>query len=346
MRARRIHQAGSRKSCEALLYGGSCTPSNNDARGPIQRKAPDRADCRAYGRTHRTLRSSADLGAEKREVPDEQNESAMKTSRTALATDEIARLIFSGVFTPGQKLTEQELARTLNVSRIPIREALRELARDGLVRVAPRRGAHVARMNRADVAELYDVRATLEGLAAYLCAKHIGPVELVRLDGALGQMRQTVLDGDVDRYSQLTYRFRDIVAENAGNRLLREQIRGLSRRAMKFRFIANRIPGRINDALASNERLVEAIKVHDSRAAEMVAWLGVQNCKSALLNRYFGETVRADERTALERNLPVPERATMEPATSEAGPAPHVRAAGDIATPGEASVGQIRLGAE
>jgi DNA-binding GntR family transcriptional regulator len=244
---------------------------------------------------------------------------APKTTRVQFATDEIAKLIFSGTVIPGQRLIEQELARQLNVSRIPIREALRELSRDGLVRLVPRRGAFVARMNRADVAELFEVRATLEGLTAYLCAKHISPTEIVRLEGALGQMRRTALNGEVDRFSELSIRFREIIAENASNRLLRELVRGLSRRSLKFRFIAMRMPGRLQESLASYERLLEAIRDHDSREAEMVRWLSVQRTKRALLSGYFGETVRPEQRSELERDLPELDHPALEPTASSGG---------------------------
>lgn len=227
-----------------------------------------------------------------------------RTSRTQFAADEIARRIFVGAFRPGQQLTEQGLARQLSVSRIPVREALRELASEGLVHLIPRRGAFVNRMDPADVAETYEARALLEGYAVRLCAEHIGPKGVLQLQDILGQMRDAVSKGEVDRYSDLNMQFQAVIWENTPNRVLAELARQLSRRSLKLRLIAMRLPGRAEESLASHEHLFEAIRNRDPRSAEMIRWLTVQRAKRALLSGYFGEGVRPEHRSALERDLP------------------------------------------
>lgn len=224
-------------------------------------------------------------------------------SRAQFAADEIAKLIFAGSLRPGQQLIEEDLAQQLHVSRVPIREALRELSREGLVHVIARRGAFVARMDRVEALETYDVRATLEGFAAGLCAAQIGVKPLLELQELLTQMRDAVPKGDVDRYSRLSLQFHAVIWKHTPNRLLRELIGQLWRRSLKLRLIAMRLPRRLEESLASNERLFDALRRHDSRSAEMVRWLAVQQAKHALMSGYFKEE-RTDRRIQLERDLP------------------------------------------
>jgi DNA-binding GntR family transcriptional regulator len=226
-----------------------------------------------------------------------------KASRAAFAADEISKLIFAGSLRPGQQLIEEDLAQQLHVSRAPVREALRELSREGLVHVIARRGAFVARMDRAEAAEMYDVRAAIEGIAVGLCAQQIGPQPILELQGLIVQMREAVSIGDIDRYSRLQLEFQTVVWEHTPNRVLREMIRQLWRRSLKLRLIALRLPGRLEEALASYERLLDAIRRRDSRAAEMIRWLALQSAKQALMRGYFSET-HFDRRVQLERDLP------------------------------------------
>lgn len=80
--------------------------------------------------------------------------------------------IISGVLAPDQRLVERDLAAALDVSRMPLREALPQLEADGFIRILPRRGAVVTRLTLRDIEELFDVRESLEVLAAKLAARH------------------------------------------------------------------------------------------------------------------------------------------------------------------------------
>ena len=158
-------------------------------------------------------------------------------------------------------------------------------------------------MDATDVAETFDVRATLEGLAAQLCAERIGAKPLRELEDLLVEMREAASSGDIELYSRATLQFKVVIWTNTPNRVLRELLRRMWRRSLKVRLIALRLPGAIEDSLASSERLFEALKRHDSQAAQMVRWLSVQQAKHAVIRDYFGEP-RPDRRSQLERDLP------------------------------------------
>jgi len=222
-------------------------------------------------------------------------------SRARHAADEIAKAILSGALRPGERLGEEEWARRLSVSRVPIREALRALEREGLVELHERRGAFVTKMDRSEFLETYDVRAVLEGYAARLCATTVGAVALDQLAHELARMREAAERGDVDQYGQLSIGFLQIVWDNVPNRVAADLVRRMWRRSLRLRLISMRLPGYVATSLAAHEHLLEALREHDSRSAEMVRWLAVQRAKRALLTGYYA---RPEERSRLEQDLP------------------------------------------
>jgi DNA-binding GntR family transcriptional regulator len=100
--------------------------------------------------------------------------------RTAheLVRDTLRRAIFSGLLTGGTHLGQAEIAAQLAVSTTPVREALRDLAADGLIRIDPHRGAVVHELDADDLREIYEIRSALETLAIRKAAKHITAEEL------------------------------------------------------------------------------------------------------------------------------------------------------------------------
>lgn len=91
--------------------------------------------------------------------------------------DDTREAILSGRFALGQRLVEADLARELRVSRGPVREALGRLHGEGLVDLVPNRGALVRRLSRKEVTDRYQLRIAVEGLAAELCARHLGQAD-------------------------------------------------------------------------------------------------------------------------------------------------------------------------
>ena len=108
---------------------------------------------------------------------------------------EIADAILSGAFPPGFRLDEQSLAQRYNVSRTPVREALRQLAATGLIDIRPRRGAVVAQVTPAQLEELFVAMGEMEATCARLAAIRMTPVERRRLQSLHDGMAELVRDG-------------------------------------------------------------------------------------------------------------------------------------------------------
>jgi DNA-binding GntR family transcriptional regulator len=236
-------------------------------------------------------------------------------SRAAVAAEQIAAMIMNGDLRDGERLVEEELAGRLGMSRLPVREALRMLAQEGLVTVLPRRGAFVTHFGPREMIDVYDVRAELLGFAARLVASSIEEARLAELEAILVKMRQAVAAGDVDAYVQHHQRLRRIVWESTPNSLLRDLIWQVWRRGVRLRVIALHLPGRMARSLHVHEELVRAFRQRDSTYAERLIWVLSQDAKQALLDQYFGD--QADSADRIEPTLPDLSALTLPRASDE-----------------------------
>ncbi|MBF8189848.1 GntR family transcriptional regulator [Nonomuraea sp. K274] len=138
-----------------------------------------------------------------------------------VAWSRLRDLILDGTYPPGARLTEMEAAATLRMSRTPVREALRALAADGLVRPSGR-GVVVVALERDDLGEAYQVRAALEALTAELAAirqreGHIAPAALAALRDLADETASVTARGRLPEAAGLNRRFHGMIAELAGN---------------------------------------------------------------------------------------------------------------------------------
>ncbi|GHA08645.1 GntR family transcriptional regulator [Streptomyces tauricus] len=182
--------------------------------------------------------------------------------------DTLRRRIVEAELRPGQRLVERDLATELEVSRIPLREALRLLAADGLVLLVPHRGALVAPFTPADVRDLFDVRESLESLAARLAAERTDRAGLLRLAARLDSARAATRDGDRDAIAAANSGFHNDIVELADNPLLTGLMRPLEARThWLFRLTAQRDTAQ---QCSEHEELYEAIAAgHGDRAASL-----------------------------------------------------------------------------
>ena len=127
-----------------------------------------------------------------------------------LVTEHLRTAILDGELQPGEWLRQQQIADALGVSQMPVREALKALAADGVVEYVPYRGARVVGFSPDDVADLYSQRSFLEGRAARAAAHSITPEELAQLRAVHTEMRGQ-LTSSISRYSLLNRRFHQII---------------------------------------------------------------------------------------------------------------------------------------
>ncbi|MGW5641678.1 GntR family transcriptional regulator [Saccharopolyspora sp. NPDC003752] len=138
--------------------------------------------------------------------------------------------IFEGHYAPGTRLIERDLAAEFNVSRLPVREALRMLIQEGLVAERASRGSVVARLSDKDVEDLFDVRLSLEVLACRLAAQRATPEDIARLDALLDRAADALARGSINEAHRANSEFHDEVTRIADNGFLRAALEPLQGR--------------------------------------------------------------------------------------------------------------------
>jgi DNA-binding GntR family transcriptional regulator len=152
-----------------------------------------------------------------------------RVSRPAGVLERLRALILTGEYGPEERLIEEQLAERLGVSRTPVRQALTMLEAEGLVEIAPNRGATVCSFSTEDVWDIYDLRAVLEGHAARRAAGRIERVELERLRELVGEMeglagRFEDHEEEIRTLVKLNQEFHWTIVEASRNRRLRRLI--------------------------------------------------------------------------------------------------------------------------
>lgn len=192
--------------------------------------------------------------------------------------DELRRRIIDRIYEPGHRLTEERLASDFGVSRNPVREAIRVLEAEGFLIAQPRRGAVVASMTAQDVEDLFDVRLSLEVLAAQLAAARAGADGAESLERLLAEARVTRHDTDL---AALNTRFHATICELAGNELLSGIMESLHGRLQWV--YRQSVSERAKDSWTEHEALAAAIRAGDVGAAGAAARTHVLAARDAAL---------------------------------------------------------------
>lgn len=208
--------------------------------------------------------------------------------------DQIRGRIVRGELPPGSKMVERELADSLGVSRVPIREALRMLESEGFVQVVPRRGVVVKVLSRTDVEELFDVRESLEALTARRAAERVSEASLRRLRRCLDRAHAAAEAGKQDQFGDANVAFHDEIARVAENRLLETLLDPL-RAQLNWIFRQADDPDRL---CSEHEQLFEAIAAGDPLRASAVAAAHVNSSRATAFRVLFDEVSRADSEPA------------------------------------------------
>lgn len=197
----------------------------------------------------------------------------------AVIRDKLRQRILSGEFRPGARLVEGKLSTEMAVSRIPVREALRALAAEGLVTLEPRRGASVAVLSDDLAYDMVEVRATLEGLNAKLAAQRRDDDTIARLKRILDDGNDAVSREDIEKCRELNAMFHETLATVAGNVVLTDLMRSLrDRTALVF---APSNMRRVRENWADHAQILNAVIAGNGELASLLATQHVHNAARA-----------------------------------------------------------------
>jgi DNA-binding GntR family transcriptional regulator len=238
--------------------------------------------------------------------PDPQDSPITLLARRSLAQlvqGELERQILSGEVRAGQRLNEVALAQRLQVSRGPIREALRSLEEAGLVDFEKNRGAAVRVISPAAAVEIYEIRAALEALACHRLGARVTSPQIDELRPLVDQMDVAAEAGDVGAFNRLNIAFHGRLVEFAGSRELAVMYRRLVGNLTLFRLRTLAIEGSLAESNAEHRRILESLAA-------------AQGARAALLMQEHIESSSHRTQVALgvlERDSAQPRSATQHP---------------------------------
>lgn len=194
---------------------------------------------------------------------------------------EVYKMIREGItglkLLAGAPLKELDLAQKLGVSRTPIREALNQLSKEGIVEIYPRKGAFVKRWTKEEVIEILILREVLEGLAARLATKKLEEESIQRLKGYFAGYK-----GNSIEYARLDEKFHGEVIQASGSaRLidltnnLKDSLQMLNMRTVSFRFVR-----RIKESRTEHMKIIKAFEARDEALAEKLTREHFQRTRS------------------------------------------------------------------
>ena len=197
--------------------------------------------------------------------------------------ESIRNAIAVGHFKAGERLPEKGLCEMTGVSRTLVREALRQLESEGLIKVLPHRGPIVARVTVEQAEGIYQVRMELEGLASQLFAERATEADRRGLENAFEKLKQSLKDGDALARLKAKNHFYDCLIEGSGNEALGITLRMLNSRVMLLRATSLQAPGRSEQSLIELADLLTALVARDGKAARKAAVRHVANAASAAI---------------------------------------------------------------
>ncbi|CAN5520526.1 GntR family transcriptional regulator [soil metagenome] len=180
--------------------------------------------------------------------------------------------ILANDYPPGTSLREENLATHFAVSRVPVREALRRLASDGLVTLTPRQGATVSSLSPKQFLDAYQVREALEALAIRLAIPNLKRDDLDQMAALNESMRQHAAADDADAFFQANARFHDMLVSRAGNADLKTMYEGLIDRMRRYRWPSIDLRGGLVRSTEEHEAILDAIRAGKAdEAARLLA---------------------------------------------------------------------------
>lgn len=182
----------------------------------------------------------------------------------------LREMIIFGELAPGEVLPEEQIGSRLGVSRTPLREALKILAAEGLVKLRPHHRARVSDMTIQEVQELFEVLSELEGIAARMAAARIKPAQISRLEKLQARMESFFNSGRLKEYFAVNQEIHSLIVEAAGNAVLAETHAWLLARAERARFLALQTPQRWDDSLREHRELLDSLKRRDGNKASIL----------------------------------------------------------------------------
>lgn len=209
------------------------------------------------------------------------------------AATRLRQMLIESRIPPGAKLNERELADVLQVSRTPLREAIKMLAAEGLVELLPNRGAIAVALDEEDVNNTFEVMAGLEALSGELAAKRITDDELAEIQAMQFEMMAAYTRRDLSAYYRLNASIHKAINAAAKNPVLTTTYNQVNARLQALRFRSNQDGDKWKRAVNEHEQMIQALSAHDPEAMRKVLLTHLHNKRDVVIEQLRRESAGA-----------------------------------------------------
>lgn len=198
--------------------------------------------------------------------------------------------IIIGRYSRNEELKELLIASEMGVSRTPVREALRQLEREGLVAIIPNKGTYVVGITTQDMRDIYDIRVALEGLCVRQAADIATAGQIEALEEILYLAEYHLKKGHRKQVVELSGKFHEILYEASGNRMLKRVLQNYYLYLDQVRMFLFNVPGKIREVIGEHWQILEAIKERNGEKAEHAVSMHIANVIK-LIDSYGWENI-------------------------------------------------------
>lgn len=198
--------------------------------------------------------------------------------------EQLERDILSGNYARGELLTETKLSEKLGVSRTPIREALRRLDQEHIIKMTTK-GAFVLGITKQDIDDIYEIRSRIEGLAAKLAAQRATEEQLAELKNTVELQEFYTLKQDADNIKNMDSAFHRLMYKMSGSTPLYDTLEPLHKRIIKYRKASISSGTRAHESMEEHKAIYEAIAAHDGERAEKLVNEHVRKAQVSIAGR-------------------------------------------------------------
>lgn len=195
----------------------------------------------------------------------------------------LRRAILKGELKPGERLMEIALADKLGVSRTPIREAIRKLELEGLVVMAPRKGAKVASITERDLNDVLEVRKGMEVLAISLACKRITGEELEKLEIIEQSFQKLIESGNLTELAEMDVKFHDTIYQATNNQRLVQLLNNLREQMYRYRMEYLKDIAVRRTLAEEHKAICRALRERDEQQAEEYVSIHIDNQQKAII---------------------------------------------------------------
>ena len=204
-----------------------------------------------------------------------------KITCQGIAYNFLRKAILEHKMPPGSPIVEQNVSNLLEISRTPVREALKQLEAEGLIQVSPTRGYYVTEINLLDVVEIFEIRLALESLALKTAINKITDEDIEEMEAQLNKLTKT---SRPEEYYQSDRNFHDLLVRRSNNHRLAFFLSIITSHVERFRVTASQKPERKQQSRKEHKEVLKYIKNRDFKKAQAALTLHINHAKESVIH--------------------------------------------------------------